>query len=366
MSSTHEQGDAGWGSEQQRKAGKPRVSTFASPAVQSLLLLLLLVAATIAVYYPLGDHPFIDFDDSKYVTENGHIHAGLEWSTVQWAFTTFHASNWHPLTWLSHALDWQMFGPDPAGHHEINLVLHALNVALLFWVLVRATGRVGRSAVVAGLFALHPINVESVAWLAERKNLLSTLFLLLTMAAYRHYASRYLWRAGRYAAVFVLFALGLMAKPQIIVLPFLLLLWDYWPLERLLPPPLEKKAVPQYPPRTVKQLLLEKVPLLVLCAASAVVTLKAQIYGGAVQSLIRFPFWLRVENAVIAYARYLAKTVWPAPLAPLYPFSRTAPPLSQFVMALAVLAESPRRCITRASGATSPWAGCGFSARWFP
>ena len=151
-----------------------------------------------------------------------------------------------------------MFGPDPAGHHEINLLLHALNVALLFWVLVRATGRVGRSAVVAGLFALHPINVESVAWLAERKNLLSMLFLLLTMAAYRHYARNP--RVGRYAAVFVLFALGLMAKPQIIVLPFLLLLWDYWPLERCSPAQ-KKSAVPRYPPARLQHAGAgEKVP----------------------------------------------------------------------------------------------------------
>ncbi len=150
---------------------------------------------------------------------------------MEWAFTTYYASNWHPLTWLSHALDCQMFGLDPAGPHEVNLLLHVVNVLLLFWVLDRATGMAGRSAMVAGLFALHPINVETVAWVAERKNLLSMLFLLLALAAYRWYARQP--GAGRYVLVAFLFVLGLMAKPQVITLPFLLLLWDYWPLQRM-------------------------------------------------------------------------------------------------------------------------------------
>ena len=230
------------------RPSKPPASAWSASSSRILLLYLLLTAATVATYYPVGSHPFIDFDDSKYVTENTHIQSGLTFATVKWAFTTYHASNWHPLTWLSHALDWQMFGADSGGHHNVNLLLHTVNVLLLFWVLLQATGAVGRSALVAGLFALHPINVESVAWLAERKNLLSMMFLLLTLAAYREYARRP--GIARYLLVAVLFALGLMSKPQIITLPFLLLLWDYWPLQRLPPAAAEPgKRPPRFIPR---------------------------------------------------------------------------------------------------------------------
>ena len=155
---------------------------------QIFALSLLLVAATVALYYPVDSHPFANYDDADYVFDNYHVRSGLHWSTVRWAFTTFAAANWHPLTWLSHAADVQFFQLNPARHHDVNLVLHILNVVLLFWVLQRATGYVGRSAMVAALFALHPINVESVAWIAERKNLLSMLFFLLALGAYRWYA----------------------------------------------------------------------------------------------------------------------------------------------------------------------------------
>ena len=295
------------------------------------------MVATVATYYPARNHPFLHFDDSKYVTANPQVQAGLSWSTVEWAFTTYYASNWHPLTWLSHALDCQMFGPDPAGPHEINLLLHVVNVLLLFWVLERATGTAGRSAMVAGLFALHPMNVETVAWVAERKNLLSLLFLLLVLAAYRWYARQP--GAGRYLLVAFLFVLGLMAKPQVITLPFLLLLWDYWPLQRMtLRTQADAKQAPAlYPARSVVRLVVEKLPLLAISAISAVITVKAQQAGSAVQSLVKFPFSLRLENAIVAYARYIAKAFWPSPLSPLYPFSRTAPPMWQLLAALAVL-----------------------------
>ena len=293
--------------------------------------------ATVATYYPAKNHPFIHFDDSKYVTANPQVQDGLSWSTVEWAFTTYYASNWHPLTWLSHALDCEMFGPDPAGPHEVNLLLHVVNVLLLFWVLEQATGMAGRSAMVAGLFALHPMNVETVAWVAERKNLLSMLFLLLALAAYRWYARQP--GAGRYALVAFLFVLGLMAKPQVITLPFLLLLWDYWPLQRmtLRTRGEGKQAAALYPARSFWQLVVEKLPLLAISAVSAVITVKAQQAGSAVQSLIKFPFSLRLENAIVAYARYIAKALWPSPLSPLYPFSRSAPPVWQLLAALAVL-----------------------------
>ncbi|MFZ0794076.1 MAG: glycosyltransferase family 39 protein, partial [Candidatus Korobacteraceae bacterium] len=290
-----------------------------------------------ATYYPVRNHPFLHFDDSKYVTANPEVQAGLSGSTVEWAFTTYYASNWHPLTWLSHALDCQMFGMDPAGPHEINLLLHVVNVLLLFWVLKRATGRVGRSAMVAGLFALHPMNVETVAWVAERKNLLSMLFLLLALAAYRWYAKKP--RAGRYLVVALLFGLGLMAKPQVITLPFVLLLWDYWPLKRmtLRNHAAAKREAAIYPSRSFLHLVVEKLPLLAISAISAVITVKAQQAGSAVQSLIKFPFALRLANAMVSYAGYIAKAFWPAPMSPLYPFSRTAPPVWQLLASLTVL-----------------------------
>ena len=295
------------------------------------MLYFLLALATLATYYPVSGHPFIDFDDSKYVTQNAQVQAGLTWSTVKWAFTTYYASNWHPLTWLSHALDCQMFGLDPVGHYDVNLLLHVVNVLLIFWVLQRATGMVGRSAMVAGLFAVHPINVESVAWVAERKNLLSMMFLLLALGAYRWYASRP--RAGRYILVVLLFALGLMAKPQVITLPFLLLLWDYWPLRRMFPqtPADSNSTAALFPARSFVQLVVEKVPLFAICAISAVITVKAQQAGASVQSLTKFPFSLRLENAIVSYARYLGKAFWPASLSPLYPFPQASPPLWQLL-----------------------------------
>ncbi len=213
-----------------------RIDTRSEPARHDLsrrwLLLLVLLAATIlALYAPVHHHPFLNYDDDEYVTDNVHVKAGLTGDTIAWAFTSYDAANWHPLTWLSHALDYQLFQLDPAGHHDTNLLLHAINVALLFWVLWRATGYPGRSLMVAALFALHPINVESVVWVAERKNLLSMLFFLLALGAYRWYARRP--RVGRYAAVTLFYVLGLMAKPQVITLPFVLVLWDYWPLRRM-------------------------------------------------------------------------------------------------------------------------------------
>src|SRR5580692_5157021 len=203
---------------------------FSSPEKRSFVLGLLLVVATLALYNPLIHHPFVNFDDDRYVTDNIHVRAGLHWDTIKWAFTSFDEANWHPLTWLSHALDCQLFGLNPAGHHYSNVLLHALNAVILFLLLQSATGFTWRSLMVAALFALHPVNVESVAWASERKNVLSMMFLLLAFQAYGWYARRP--AAGRYALVAGLFACGLMSKPQVITLPFLLLLWDYWPLGR--------------------------------------------------------------------------------------------------------------------------------------
>jgi hypothetical protein len=283
---------------------------------QPLFLSLLLVIATFALYYPVHGHPFVNYDDGIFVTDNVQIQGGINWETVSWAFTTFYLGAWNPLTWLSHALDCQLFQLNPAGHHDVNLLLHAINVVLLFWVLLRATGCAGRSFMVAALFALHPINVESVAWIAERKNLLSMLFFLLALGAYRWYALRP--RIGRYLLVGLLYALGLLAKSQVITFPFVLLLWDYWPLRRVLavlPESASGTLSPAVAPRKLSWLILEKVPLFVLSAASAFMTMKAQRFGG---DKVWYPLSVRLESAIVSYALYLRDLVWPSLLAVFY------------------------------------------------
>jgi len=267
------------------------------------------------LYFPVNGHPFANYDDPDYVTENLHVRSGLQWSTVKWAFITYDAANWHPLTWLSHAADVQLFQLNAARHHDVNLLLHTLNVVLLFWVLQRATGYVGRSAMVAALFALHPINVESVVWISERKNLLSMVFFLLSLGAYRGYVLRP--RVSRYAVVALLYAMGLMCKPQVITLPCVLLLWDYWPLRRMFSNSHET-AETAIAPKSFSWLVLEKLPLFVLSAASAVITIKAQ---GAAGATSWYPRSIRLGNAIISYASYLGKAFWPARLAPMYPHS---------------------------------------------
>ena len=292
-------------------------------ARQNLWLGLLLAVVTLAVYFPVTTHPFVDYDDGFYVISNDHIKHGLDLETVRWAFTTFDAANWHPLTWLSHVIDWQFYGSDPGGHHITNLLLHLLNVVLLFWVLVKATGSSGRSFMVAALFALHPLNVETVAWVAERKNLLSMLFFLLALEAYRRYVEEP--GTARYVAIAVCFVLGLMAKPQVITLPFVLLLWDYWPLQRLVgkdQPPASTNFLPQH---DFLFLLKEKSPLLALSAADAIITVIAQRTGGAMAEKYYFPFGLRIENAVVSYVKYIGMLFWPVRLAPFYPHPNHLP-----------------------------------------
>ena len=288
-------------------------------------LALLLVIATVAVYYPVNRFPFVSTNDGEYVTDNLRIQ-NLNWTTVRWSLTTFHAANWHPVTWLSHAVDYQLFSLNPAGHHDSNLLLHAVNAVLLFWILYRATAKVGRSFMVAALFALHPINVESVAWIAERKNLLSMFFLLLTLAAYQWYAHRP--RVSSYLAVVILFALALMSKPQVVTLPFLLLLWDYWPLGRTLragdaPSLSGERSIPEKSPAW---LVLEKLPLFALSAACALITMKAQRAGGAMGGALRsYSLVNRAENAIVAYTQYVGKAIWPAHLAFFYPHPASFP-----------------------------------------
>ncbi|MGA9528840.1 MAG: hypothetical protein WBS24_12060 [Terriglobales bacterium] len=289
----------------------------AAPYQNSWILCLALAAATLAFYNPIVHNRFIDFDDEAYITANPPVQDGLTRNTVTWSFTTFHAGYWHPVTWLSHALDCQIFHLNPVGHHYVNLIFHVMNALLLFLLLREATGKTGPSFIVAALFALHPINVESVAWAAERKNVLSMLFFLLAMHAYNKYA-----RSGRrlfYAAVTFLFALGLMAKPQIVTLPFVLLLWDYWPLERLWPADESGRATATYSPRTLRFLLLEKLPLFILAAADSYVIVLAQRAAHAVRAASEVSWQARVENAVVSYVRYIEKAFWPTRLAAMYP-----------------------------------------------
>ena len=306
---------------------------------------LLLVVATVGLYYPVSSHPFVNYDDNVYVTDNAQVKSGLNWDTVQWAFTTSEAGNWHPVTWLSHAFDYQLFQADPAGHHNTNLLLHVLNVLLLFWVLQQATGFTGRSWMVAALFALHPMNVESVAWISERKNLLSMLFFLLALGAYRWYVSEP--RTSRYAVVAAFFALGLMAKPQVITLPFVLLLWDYWPLRRMAiaghPAAIDTPDDGALPQRSFSWLIGEKLPLAALCGASVFITMEAQQAAGAMHTVKNsFPLSIRLGNAIVCYARYLGKAFWPSRLALIYPHPgaslKTWEVLAALVLLLAVTA----------------------------
>jgi protein O-mannosyl-transferase len=264
------------------------------------LACLLLALATLAIYWPVRHYAFVEYDDDDYVSNNPVVRAGLSWSNFVWAFDDQHACNWHPLTWLSHMLDRQLFGAHPGPQHIVNVLLHTANAVLLFLVLLRMTGLPWRSAFVAVLFAWHPAHVESVAWIAERKDVLSTLFFLLTLLAYRRYTLRK--NAMRFALVALFFVLGLMAKPMLVTLPFVLLLLDYWPLERLCSP------------RQFWPLVVEKIPLFALSAASCVVTFVVQKSNGAVASLESVSIYERLGNATLSYARYLGTLFFPVHL----------------------------------------------------
>ena len=299
------------------QAAEPSHANFLSQdsLARTLVLSLLLVVATVAVYAPVHTHPFVNIDDPKYVTGNPHLKDGLTPAAVIWGFTHGYAGNYHPITWVSHAIDIQLFGFDPAGHHDENVLLHIVDALLLFWVLKRATGYTYRSFMVAALFALHPLNVESVAWIAERKTMLSTLFCLLALGAYRWYALK----PGvlRYAAMTGLFVLGLWSKPQIIMLPLVLLFWDYWPLQRMFAADAQPSAVAgEIPPKSLWWLIKEKIPLFFICLVDAGVTLIAQHVTGGAQP---YTLWIRIENGLVSYTRYLGKAFWPTNLALYYP-----------------------------------------------
>lgn len=278
--------------------------------------------AIVAIYWPVYSFDFVNFDDDVYLVDNGRVHDGLTASNVRWAFTTGHHSNWHPVTWLSYLLDIDLFGLNPGAMHVVNVVLHGLCTLLLFGLMVRVTSAEVPSLLVALLFAVHPLHVESVAWISERKDVLSTTLLLLTMHAYVSYARSSSVRFYIGAAVF--FALGLMAKPMLVTLPVLLLLFDYWPLRRF-------KVV------STGRLLWEKVPLCALSLASVTVTFIVQQAGGAVKTLEAVPLRPRLSNAVVSYANYLVDTLFPRGLAVIYPFPHEGLASARVVVAFVAL-----------------------------
>ena len=289
--------------------------TFGRP---DLLILLGLAVVTFALYAQVIGHQFITLDDPTYIQENPMVNHGVTLAGLAWAFTTFHAANWHPLTWISHMIDCQLFGTNAGSHLLVNALIHVANTLLVFWFLLRTTHARWPSALVAALFALHPLHVESVAWASERKDTLSTFFGLLSLIAYSRYAeapaiNRYIWTA-------ITLALGLLTKPMLVTWPFVMLLLDYWPLGRV-NAELARRSLGGRGWPVVRGLVVEKIPLFALVAASAVMTLIAQSHGGAVRTLAAAPVALRLSIALVSYAKYLLLTFWPNNLAVYYPFA---------------------------------------------
>ena len=299
-----------------------------------LLLSAGLAVLTLAAFEPIRHNEFITLDDGVYITDNPHIQSGITFKSIIWAFTTGHQANWHPLTWLSHILDVELFGLNPLGHHLHNLVLHIINTILLFWVLQKMTGAIWPSAFAAMAFGLHPLHVESVAWAAERKDVLCALFWMLTMAAYLKYARR----GGflRYVLVILCFALGLMAKPMIVTLPIVLLILDFWPLGRMQTGRSET-VCGDCRPMSLSRLIAEKIPLFLLVFASCIITYLVQQKGGAVDKLGEFPLTSRIANVLVSYMSYLYKTVLPKDLAVPYPYPFLGWPLWKPVAAFLLL-----------------------------
>jgi len=306
--------------------GSRRSGQRANSGVTSLLVCLGLVAVTWAVFGQTLAHDFVNFDDHIYVYENPLVVKGLSTEGIVGAFTHTHALNWHPLTTLSHMLDCQLYGLNAGGHHLTNVILHTISVLLLFLVLSQMTGGLWRSAFVAALFAIHPLHVESVAWVAERKDVLSGVFFMLTLAAYSHYArapSR-----SRYLLVALLFACGLMSKPMLVTLPFVLLLLDYWPLDKF------KDENSEVGSR-LRRLVMEKIPFLALSTCSCLVTLFTQRQGP--HAMDQLPFLWRLNNAFVSYLTYIWQMLWPVRLAVFYPHPNNRLPLVEVTVAIAFL-----------------------------
>ncbi|HEY6332328.1 MAG TPA: tetratricopeptide repeat protein [Blastocatellia bacterium] len=341
-----------------------------------LLVVIFLIVITVMAYWQVRGLLFVTYDDREYITENFRVQAGLSWGNILWTSTAVVASHWAPVTLLSHMAACQVFGLKPEGHHLVNLALHIANVLLLFWVLQLATGLLWRSAFVAAIFALHPLNVESVAWVAERKNVLSTFFLLLTIWAYVHYTRSPGWR--RYVVVLACFTLGLMSKPMLVTVPFLLLLLDYWPLARW-------KAGPDAVTRSMfagkqsetagqaaiagspdtrepgrwplHRLLLEKAPLLLLTVFSCVMTMRS--IGDTLYSPPVAPLRSQFSNAIISYVVYLYKCIWPTRLAVFYPFQKA--PFAFWEVAVAAAGLTAMSVIALLMAAQFKFVVCG----WF-
>jgi protein O-mannosyl-transferase len=318
------------------------------PAVESkknFIIVLFLVLTTLTIYWQTSSHTFTNFDDPDYVVINPYVHKGISFDSISWAFHIPQTGEkietyWHPLTWLSHMLDYQFFGLNAGMHHLINVLYHIVNTLLLYLVLMRMTGSSWRSAFVAALFALHPINVDSVAWVAERKNLLSTFFWILTMLAYLHYTKKS--NISRYIILVAVFILGLLSKPMLVTLPFVLLLLDYWPLRRisLIFPEqikIKKKDIRaklnfQYQGVPIQRLILEKVPLLIFSLISMGISSLSLSRAGVIVAAGEVPIGLRFENAIVSYMKYMWKMIWPSNLTVFYPYPESIP-LWQIIVA---------------------------------
>jgi tetratricopeptide (TPR) repeat protein len=329
-------------------AAAPPSRHFFSGASRPALVAIVLALATVAVYLPCAFHEFITFDDSDYVVRNPMVNSGLTWEGLKWAFTKAHASNWHPLTWVSHMADCQLFGLRAAGHHLTNVAFHTMNSVLLFIVLNAMTRAKWRSVAVAALFALHPMHVESVAWIAERKDVLSTFFMMLTLLAYSAYArkrSDVLSTAPTrsrsirfYFLAIVFFVFGLLSKPMLVTVPLVLCLLDYWPLARI-------EAEKMWPtPKSFILLIREKIPFLLLAVASSAITVIAQRSAGSTMSLQALPLDWRIGNALVVYSLYLMKLAWPSNLCILYPLAGERP-LPEVLGAVLVLAMITGTCL---------------------
>ncbi len=286
---------------------------------------ILLVLITLGIYYQTSNHHFINYDDPSYIIDNLHVNTGLNANNIAWAFTSVHSSNWHPVTWLSHMLDVQLFGLAPKGHHLVNVMFHLINTLLLYFLLFGTTKSHWKSSFVAALFALHPLHVESVAWVSERKDVLSAFFFFITLILYVWYVRRPVFR--RYLLALFAFALGLMSKPMLVTLPFILLLMDYWPLQRITQyegiVDAKGNSITEKEQSTLRQLILEKFPFLALSTLSCIITFYAQSRGGAVAKIKSVPISFRFLNSLVAYANYIFKTILPLKLSVIYPLPDT-------------------------------------------
>ena len=288
----------------------------------SLMISVFLILAIIIVYGQVGSFDFVNWDDGLYVTENLHVQKGLSEEGFIWAFTTSRGGSWHPITWISHMMDCELFGLNPAGHHYINITFHIVNTLFLFFIFFRMTGELWKSAFVAALFALHPLHVESVAWVSERKDVLSTFFGFMMIGAYCRYIKAS--DIKNYLLVFIFFCMGLMSKPMLVTFPFVLLLLDFWPLKRF---QLINSSEPQSGKSTdnaftgIYPLIVEKIPLFIMAAIFCILTFLIQRSGGVMPSLKSLPIKMRIANAFVTYASYILKAIWPYNLSYYYPYS---------------------------------------------